>query len=162
MHREIDNRKIKVPFKNQLVMIEDVLIKGGLGCGTVKNFALEIQKGLEQNKTTRWYFKTPIKITGSGLKSATVNLAFPFKWKESDIDEKTVLARLEVDRKEYEQDLLKFLRKFFIVPPDTANFVIIPFFSKGEGERDERKNFGGTIIHILSANLIIKYRDSWF
>ncbi len=139
-------------------MIEDILIKGGLGCGTQKNFATEIQKGVELNKSTRWYFKTPIKITGSGLKSATVNLAYPFKFKETDIDEKTVLARLEPERQAYEQDLLKFLRKFFIVPPDTANFVIVPFFSKGDGERDERKNFGSTIIHILSANIVVKFR----
>ena len=139
-------------------MIEDILIKGGLGCGTQKNFATEIQKGVELNKPTRWYFKTPIKITGSGLKSATVNLAYPFKFKETDIDEKAVLARLETERQAYEQDLLKFLRKFFIVPPDTANFVIVPFFSKGEGERDERKNFGSTIIHILSANIVVKFR----
>ncbi len=139
-------------------MIEDILIKGGLRCGTQKNFATEIQKGVELNKSTRWYFKTPIKITGSGLKSATVNLAYPFKFKETDIDEKTVLARLEPERQAYEQDLLKFLRKFFIVPPDTANFVIVPFFSKGDGERDERKNFGSTIIHILSANIVVKFR----
>lgn len=139
-------------------MIEDILIKGGLGCGTQKNFATEISKNIELNKTTRWYFKTPIKITGSGLKTATVNLAYPFKFKETDIDEKTVLARLETERQAYEQDLLKFLRKFFIVPPDTANFVIVPFFSKGEGERDERKNFGSTIIHILSANIVVKFR----
>ena len=139
-------------------MIEDILIKGGLGCGTQKNFATEIQKGIELGKSTRWYFKTPIKITGSGLKTATVNLAYPFKFKDTDIDEKTVLARLEPERQAYERDLLKFLRKFFIVPPDTANFVIVPFFSKGDGERDERKNFGTTIIHILSANIVVKFR----
>ena len=140
-------------------MIEDILIKGGLGCGTQKNFATEIMKNIELNKKTRWYFKTPIKITGSGLKSATVNLAYPFRWKDTDGDnEAIVLARLEPERQAYEQDLLKFLRKFFIVPPDTANFVIVPFFSKGEGERDERKNFGSTIIHILSANIVVKFR----
>ena len=139
-------------------MIEYILIKGGLGCGTQKNFATEIMKNIELNKTTRWYFKTPIKITGSGLKSATVNLAYPFRFKETDIDEKAVLTRLEPDRQAYEQDLLKFLRKFFIVPPDTANFVIVPFWANGEGERNERKDFAGTRIHILSANIVVKFR----
>lgn len=140
-------------------MIEDILIKGGLGCGTQKNFATEIMKNIELNKSTRWYFKTPIKITGSGLKSATVNLAYPFRWEETDGNsEAIVLARLEPERQAYEQDLLKFLRKFFIVPPDTANFVIVPFFSRGEGERDERKNMGPTKIHILSANIVVKFR----
>lgn len=139
-------------------MIEDILIKGGLGCGTQKNFATEIMKNIELNKTTRWYFKTPIKITGSGLKSATVNLAYPFKFKDTDIDEKAVLTRLEPERQAYEQGLLKFLRKFFIVPPDTANFVIVPFWANSEGERNERKDFAGTRIHILSANIVVKFR----
>jgi hypothetical protein len=129
-----------------------------LGCGTQKNFATEIMKNIELNKSTRWYFKTPIKITGSGLKSATVNLAYPFKFKETDIDEKAVLTRLEPERQAYEQDLLKFLRKFFIVPPDTANFVIVPFWANSEGERNERKDFAGTRIHILSANIVVKFR----
>lgn len=142
-------------------MIEKFLIDRGLGCGTVQNFSTEILKNTKHGKTDRWYFKTPVKLSGNGLRSATLDMAFPFKKRETDIDEKTALSRLEILRKSYEDDLIAFLRQFFIVPPATANFSLIPFWANEAGYRDERKNFAGVCIHILNANIIVKYRESW-
>lgn len=144
-------------------MIEKHLIAGGLGCGTVKNFSTEILKNVKLNVADRWYFKTPIKISGHGLKTATIDMAFPFLAKQTDIDEKTVLARLEENRKDYEEELVWFLRKNgFIVPPSSAIFTVIPFWAAEKGERNERKDFAGIRLHILNAVITVKYRETWF
>lgn len=140
-------------------MIESYLIESGLGCGTVKNFQTEILKNVKLGITDRWYFKTPIKVSSSGLKTAVIDFAFPFLAKQTDIDEKTVLSRLEILREDHENDLLRFLRTHkFIVPPDNANFSIIPFWAAEKGERNERKDFQGIRVHILNAVLTVKYR----
>lgn len=141
-------------------MIESYLIEAGLGCGTVKNFQTEILKNVKLGITDRWYFKTPIKVSGHGLKTAVIDFAFPFLAKINDANEKDVLSRLEILRKDYEDDLIRFLRSLkFIVPPDTANLTIIPFWAAEKGERDERKDFAGIRVHILNANITVKYRN---
>lgn len=123
-------------------MIESYLIECGLGCGTVKNFNTEILKNVKLGISDRWYFKTPMKVSSNGLKSAVLDLAFPFLAKQTDVDEKTVLTRLEILRKDYENDLIHFLRKHkFIVPPDSANFSIIPFWATETSPRNDRKDF---------------------
>jgi hypothetical protein len=141
-------------------MIESFLIESGLGCGTVKNFSTEILKNVKLGVTDRWYFKTPIKVSSNGLRTAVVDMAFPFLAKQTDVDEKTVLSRLELLRKDYEDDLLYFLRSHkFIVPPDTANFSIIPFWATETGPRNDRKDFAGIRVHILNAVITVKYRN---
>lgn len=141
-------------------MIESFLIEHGLGCGTVKNFQTEILKNVKLGITDRWYFKTPIKVSSNGLKTAVIDFAFPFLAKKDDVNEKDVLTRLEVLRKDYENDLIHFLRKHkFIVPPDTASFSIIPFWANEKGERNDRKDFAGIRVHILNAVLTVKYRN---
>jgi hypothetical protein len=47
----------------------------------------------------------------------------------------------------------------FIVPPDSANFSIIPFWYGEPGYRDEVENFNGIVIHILNAVITVKYRN---
>ena len=144
-------------------MIEGYLIDRGLGCGTVKNFQTNILKDLKLGNSTKWYFKTPVKITGKGLRTATLDLAFPFVSIPSDNDdENTVLQRLELIRKCYEDDLVTFLRNKFIVPPDSINFSVIPFWAAETGSRNERKDFAGIRTHILNAVIVVKYRDSYF
>ncbi len=141
-------------------MIEKYLINAGLGCGSVKNFNNEILKNVKLGISDRWYFKTPIKVSGTGLRTAVVDLAFPFIAKMDDVDEKTVIDRIELTRKSYEDDLLRFLRSLkFIVPPDTANFSVIPFWATEGGQRNDRKDFGQLRIHILNANITVKYRN---
>lgn len=144
-------------------MIEKYLIDLGLGCGTVKNFNNVVVENMRNKIAPRWYFKTPVKISGSGLKSAVVNLAYPFHAMPTEVDESTAMVRLEAVRKNYEDDLLFILRKHkLIVPPDSANFIVIPFWATETGERNERKDFAQLRIHIISATITIKYRESWF
>lgn len=141
-------------------MIESFLIESGLGCGTVKNFSTEILKNVKLGVTDRWYFKTPIKVSGNGLKTAVIDMAFPFIANQGDVDEKSALSRLEMVRKGYEDDLLHFLRKNkFIAPVDNANFSIIPFWATEAGQRNDRKDFAGIRVHILNAVITIKYRN---
>jgi len=79
---------------------------------------------------------------------------------DSPTNEEAVLSRLELTRKEYEDDLIYFLRSNgFIVPPDSANFSIIPFWYGEPGYRDEVENFNGIVIHILNAVVTVKYRN---
>ncbi len=143
-------------------MIENYLIAAGLGCGTKKNFKDEIKKAMNLHLPSKWYFRTPVAVSGNGLKTATLDLAFPFLALRYDsiTDEGTVLARLELTRKEYEDDLIKFLRSNrFIVPPDTANFSIIPFWAGEPGYREELEDFNGIRIHIINAVVTVKYRN---
>lgn len=145
-------------------MIEDLLIKAGLGCGSKKNFQSEILKNMKvPGVLPRWYFLTPIKHSGNGLVTATINFAFPFVAKSTDTSDAIVLSRLENERKAYEDDLIHFIRSFgFIVPPDSQTFSIIPFWATETSERTERKDFAGLRIHILNAVITVKYRKSWF
>lgn len=143
-------------------MIENYLIAAGLGCGTKKNFKDEVLKSMKLHLPSKWYFLTPVNVSGNGLKSATLNMAFPFLALRYDsiTSEGDVLARLELTRKEYEDDLMKFLRaNKFIVPPDTANFSIIPFWAGEPGYREELEDFNGIRIHILNAVVTVKYRN---
>jgi hypothetical protein len=147
-------------------MIENYLIKSGLGCGTVKNFQTEVLKNVRLGNGERWYFKTPVIIEGNGLKKATIYMAFPFLAQPDDYEEKAVLDRLELVRKDYENGLINFFRKNkFIIPPDEQKFSIIPFWAAEklmaikQNGRDQRKDFAGIRIHILYADLTIKYRN---
>jgi hypothetical protein len=143
-------------------MIENFLIESGLGCGTKNNFKDEVLKSMQLHLDSRWYFRTPIKVSGHGLKTATLDMAFPFLAliNDSKDNEETVLARLEIDRKEYEDDLMRFLRvKKFIAPPDSANFSIIPFWYGEPGYRNEAEDFNGIRLHILNAVVTVKYRN---
>jgi hypothetical protein len=139
-------------------MIESYLINAGLGCGSKKNFPIELIKNISLGISDRWYFLTPVRVSGNGLKSATLNMAFPFRAKLDEVTEKQALDRIELVRQDYEDDLMRFLRSLkFIVPPDTANFSIIPFFATETGERTERKDLP-IRVHILNAVVTVKYR----
>jgi len=143
-------------------MIENYLIEAGLGCGTKNNFKDEVLKSMKLHLESRWYFRTPVKVSGNGLKTATLDMAFPFLALRNDTkdNEGLVLSRLELTRKEYEDDLIYFLRKNkFIVPPDSANFSIIPFWAGEAGYREELEDFNGIRIHILNAVVTVKYRN---
>jgi len=143
-------------------MIENYLIVAGLGCGTKANFKSEVLKNLKFGVLPRWYFRTPVKVSGNGLKSASLDMAFPFLALRADTkdNEGEVLTRLELVRKNYEDDLLKFFRSNgFITPPDSANFSIIPFWAGETGYREELEDFNGIRIHILNAVLTVKYRN---
>lgn len=146
-------------------MIEDYLIKSGVKCGTRSNFKDEVLKSMRLFLGSRWYFRTPVKISGAGLKTASLDMAFPFIAKKDDAmtNEAAVISRLEVDRLAFEQDLVQQLRKGkFIVPPDTVSTTIIPFWAGDAGYRDELEDFDGLRIHIFNTALTVKYRDSWF
>jgi hypothetical protein len=143
-------------------MIENFLIASGLGCGTKNNFKDEVLKSMQLHLDSKWYFRTPVKVSGNGLKSAVLDMAFPFLALINDTkdEEGTVLSRLELTRKDYEDDLIRFLRvKKFIVPPDTANFYLIPFWYGEPGYRDELEDFNGIRLHILNAVVTVKYRN---
>jgi len=88
-----------------------------------------------------------------------LNMAFPFRAKLDEVTEKQALDRIELVRQDYEDDLMRFLRSLnLIVPPDTANFSIIPFFAnESTGERTERKDLP-IRVHILNAVVTVKYR----
>lgn len=134
-------------------MIERFLIQAGIECGSVKNFNNVVIDGMNIGKTDRWYFRTPVKVSSDGFKSATLDCAFPFAAIPDDIDEASALSRIELIRKGYEKDLLFFLRKLgFICPPDQQAFTIIPFWAE----------LGGVKIHILNGLLTLKYRDNFF
>jgi hypothetical protein len=77
-------------------MIEKFLLDIGMRCGTVKNFSIAIADDLRKGDGQHWYFLTPIKVTdgGNGLKTCTVNLAYPFISERGDITEQDVFNRL--------------------------------------------------------------------
>jgi len=143
-------------------MVENFLLSIGMRCGTVKNFNNVIMEDLRMKDDQHWYFLTPIKSTdkATGLKECTVNLAYPFIAENTDISEQVVIERLSPLLSDYERDLLKILRKVVIVPSFTLS--VIPFWANEKGERTERKDFGQGRIHIISANLTIRYRETWF
>lgn len=143
-------------------MIENFLIKIGMGCGTTANFSTVISERMRIGDGQRWYFRTPVKVSGSGLKSAVLDMAYPFLAIATDINEKTAIERIELVRKNYEDDLLLMLRSYkFIVPTDSANFYVIPNWVKDANPRDSRRDFVQRI-HIINASITVKYRESWF
>ncbi len=142
-------------------MVENYLLQIGMKCGTVKNFNSSIQDDLRLGSGKHWYFLTPIKATekGTGLKEATISMAFPFVAERGDVSEQVVIERLSKIMPEYETELLTALRKDrrLIVPSYT--FTIIPFWANEKAsERNERKDFA-TRIHIINAAIVVKYRE---
>lgn len=144
-------------------MLENFLLQIGMKCGTVKNFNSTIANDMRLNAKQHWYFLTPIKTKESGslLKVATIQIAFPFLAIKEDISEADVIKRLTPLVPEYQNSLIANLRKMLIVPECT--FSIIPFWANEKGtERNERKDFGNSTIHIINAQVTVKYRASWF
>jgi len=142
-------------------MLEGYLLKIGMKCGTVKNFSVVISDDMRRKDGQHWYFLTPVKISdkGNGLKECTVNIAFPFISIQGDISEQAVIERISPLLSGYEVELLKILRKTVIVP--SFKFSVIPFWANESGQRNERKDFSENRIHIISANIIINYREHW-
>ncbi len=143
-------------------MIENYLLQIGMKCGTVKNFATTINTDLRLKGLQHWYFLTPVKVSEKNdlLKEANLNLAFPFIATREDISEEVVLKRLALIIDDYKTELLKNLGKMLLIPNHI--FTIIPFWANEKGERNERKDFAQGSIHILNAQLTVRYRDGWF
>ena len=143
-------------------MIENLLTKIGLNCGTLKNFNSVIVRAMELGESQKWYFLTPLKVkdNGSGFKEVTVNIAFPIQCEIDDVTEADVLNRLAGYESEYSEQLVKFLKKYFLVP--TYTFSIVPFWSDTKTERKELTDFGNVRIHVISGTLTLKYRETWF
>ena len=147
-------------------MIENYLIQIGFNCGTIKNFNNEILEDQRLHTEQSWYFLTPIKTTDSesGLKEAKINMAYPFEVKKSDISEKAVIERLNLNLLEYETELLKRLRqdRRLIIPPSMFTISFIPFWANEKtSERMTKVDFGSNKIHAIIASLTIKYREAW-
>jgi hypothetical protein len=142
-------------------MIENFLIAGGLGCGTKDNFKDTVLESMKLHLDSRWYFLTPVGYKGDGLKSASLDLAFPFLAliNDSPKREDIVLDRLGAVKKEYVDDLVKFLRQFFIVPPAEIKPEIIAFWHGEPGYRNSVEDFNGIRIHILNVVLTVKCRN---
>lgn len=141
-------------------MIEDILLKMGLKCGTVKNFSNTISDDIRKGDQQHWYFLTPIKTTEttSQLKECTVKMAFPFLANREDLSEALVYKRLTPFLATYEKELLKQLRKTFKIVTVTE-FYPIAFWANEKGERSDRKVLGVESVHIFQASVTIKYRD---
>lgn len=133
-------------------------------CGTVKNFSAMIENDMRQNSKQHWYFLTPIKISEKNglIKEATVQMAFPFIATKDDISEASVLKRLTPKVAAYQDSLILNLRRMLIVPPSSVVFSIIPFWANEKGERTERKDLGKSRVHIINAQITVKYREHWF
>ena len=142
--------------------MEEFLLAIGMQCGSVKNFSNLIIENMRTNAKQSWYFLTPIKSTGKvgGLKEATVSLAFPILTNRDDISEAAAYRRLTPMLKSHEAELLKALRQRVIA--QTVEFFPITFWANSDGQRTDRKNLSGAMVHILSAKIKITYRDSYF
>jgi hypothetical protein len=142
-------------------MIESVLLQMGLRCGTVKNFSNTISNDVRKGERQHWYFLTPFKTTEtpSQLKECTVKMAFPFLANREDLSEALVYKRLTPFLATYESELLKQLRKTFKIVTVTE-FYPIAFWANEKGERTERKVLGVESVHIFSASVTIKYRET--
>jgi hypothetical protein len=143
-------------------MIEQFLINIGMRCGTVKNFNNSVMEDVRVKDFQHWYFATPFKVTdsGSGLKECTINMAYPFLAANGEISEQAAIERISPLVPEYEAELLKVLRSKVIVSSFTLS--VIPFWANEKGERNDRKDFATTRIHIINASLVIRYRERWF
>jgi hypothetical protein len=141
-------------------MLENYLVQIGMKCGTVKNFNSVILADIDKDEQS-WYFKTPIQTSddGSGLKTATVKIAYPFIAGPNDTAEDEVIERLSAWMQSYEASIIRILRRRLIVP--TFKWAVIPFWSNSQTERTERTNFGNTKVHIISAEFTVKYRSHW-
>jgi hypothetical protein len=147
-------------------MVEKYLLDIGMRCGSVKNFNASILEDMRLSKSQHWYFATPFKVTdkGGGLKECTVNMAYPFLAVNGEISEQEAIKRISPLIPEYEAALLKALRKgcsrLIVIP---SQFYPVALWANEKGaERVDRKDFGAVRIHIISASLTIRYRDSWF
>jgi hypothetical protein len=142
-------------------MIEDILLKMGLKCGTVKNFSSTISEDIRKGDKQHWYFLTPLKTTEttSRLKEVTIKMAFPFLANREDISEAIVYKRLTPFLATYEKELLLHLRKKFKIVI-VNEFYPIAFWANEKGERTDRKILGVESVHIIQASLTIKYRES--
>ena len=142
-------------------MIEKFLIDSGCKCGTKKNFDTQITDDVRTNSFQHWYFLTPLKVSDKGgqLKEVTVNFAYPFLSEKEDISEQDVLSRLSLIKSEYEDGLVNFIKKWFIIQNFT--FSIIAFYGGGKEERTELTNFGNNQIHLLNAVITFRYRENW-
>lgn len=144
-------------------MLENFLLSIGMHCGTLKNFNNAILEDVRRNDYQHWYFLTPIKVNdiGSGLKECTVQMAYPFLTANGEISEEAAIKRISDLVPEYEAELLRVLRSRVIVP--TFILSVIPFWANDKGtERNERKDFAQTRIHIINASVTINFRESWF
>lgn len=144
-------------------MIENFLLQIGMHCGTVKNFNSSILEDVRRNDFQHWYFLTPIKCTdkANGLKECTVQMAYPFLCANNEISEEAAIQRISDLVPEYEAELLKVLRQKVIAPSYT--FSVIPFWANEKAsERNERKDFAQTRVHIISGSVTIRFRENWF
>jgi hypothetical protein len=143
-------------------MLENFLLQIGMHCGTLKNFNTAILEDVRKNDYQHWYFLTPIKCNdkASGLKECTVQMAYPFLAANGEISEESSIKRISDLVPGYEAELLKVLRVKVIVPSFTLS--VIPFWANDKGtERNERKDFAQTRIHIINASVTINFRESW-
>jgi len=143
-------------------MLEQFLIEIGMKCGTVKNFNNAVMEDVRRSDFQHWYFATPFKTTdsGNGLKECTVNMAYPFLAVNGEISEQSAIKRISHLVPDFEAELLKALRVKVIVASHILS--IIPFWANEKGERNDRKDFAQTRIHIINASLTIRYRESYF
>lgn len=142
-------------------MIEAWLNEAGVKGGPKANFKKWVLNDQQLHKLPRWYFRTPVKYLSDGFKAATLDMAFPFQALIGDNidDEAPILARLELVKQQYIDDLLVFFRKYgFIVPPETVNATLIAFWAGDTNPKEENKSYQGMRIHILNVVLTIKYR----
>lgn len=143
-------------------MLENYLLNIGMRCGTVKNFNNVIIDDMRKKDGQHWYFLTPVKIIGraSNLNEATVQIAYPFLATNSDLTEEDAIKRLTPVLPEFKNSLENELKKMLLL--QSATYSLIPFWANEKGDRTERKDFGQTRIHILNAQVTVRYRDSWF
>lgn len=142
-------------------MIEAWLNEAGVKGGPKANFKKWVLNDQQLHKLPRWYFRTPVMYSSDGLKSATLDMAYPFPALINDNidDEAPILARLELTKQQYVDDLIDFFRKYgFIVPPDSVNATLIAFWAGDTNPKEENKYYQGMRIHILNVVLTIKYR----
>jgi hypothetical protein len=131
-------------------------------CGTVRNFNASILKDAKRGDFNHWYFKTPVKSTDKGghLREATIDLAFPFIAKKEDDLEAEIIERLTPIMIEMQDELLATLNRTILTP--NFNFSIIPFWANEKGsERNERKDFANTRVHIINAVITVNFRNYW-
>lgn len=143
--------------------IEELLISAGCECGTVKNFNNYVYERYKLDVIQRWYFRTPNKQTSNGLITVSLDMALPFQSVSSDTSESIVISRLSSEMDTYKDELISLIRSSrFIIPPDSINFTIIPFWAGESSYRNDLSNFGGLSIHIYNAVFTVKWRNSWF
>lgn len=142
-------------------MIEAWLNEAGVKGGPKANFKKWVLNDQQLHRLPRWYFRTPVKYSSDGLKSATLDMAFPFQASINDNidDEAPILARLELIKQQYVDDLIDFFRKYgFIVPPENVTATLIAFWAGDTNPKEENRAYQGMRLHILNVVLTVKYR----